>query len=133
MRAHDFDYHFIYVLRHETGARKIGRSFQPKIRCRQISQWHGPCVLEYAAPCSRLAPLAEKHAHCLLWDRYLGNEWFDVDLPTARRAVMAAITAVRYGEELWEPMSSFGSKGKTPHRRSWWDNVWRPVGLDTDA
>src|SRR3954451_16948072 len=100
MRARDVDHRFIYVLRAETGARKIGLSFQPKNRRRQVGQWHGPCVLEYAASCSvYFARLAEKHAHCLLGDRRLGNEWFDVYLSTARRAVMAAITAALYGEE----------------------------------
>jgi hypothetical protein len=124
-----YDYGYIYVLRHRNGA-KVGYSCWPETRCRQVSEDVGPCVLEYAAQCWIIKlRCAEKHAHALLWDKRLGNEWFDVDANTARRAVIAGITAARYGEELWVPETHLGIE---PIMTRCPDNMWRKVDLVMD-
>jgi hypothetical protein len=107
-----YDYGFLYVLRDGNGWRKVGYSCWPETRRRQISKQRScelECELEYEARCWIInLRCAERHAHSLLWPNRQGHEWFDVDANTARRAVIAAITAARYDEELWVPVTRYG-------------------------
>lgn len=84
-------------------------------------------MVEYQAWCPTFfMRTAERHAHALLWHSSLGYEWFDVDAGTAARAVIAAITAAREEEQVWEVWMRYG-KQRVMTRCP--DNYWREVDL----
>lgn len=94
---------YLYVIRRSDGARKVGYSARPKVRCASIANSLGMvCTLEHKAKCPD-AEAAEGHAHALLMAKRLKDEWFSVELGEAMDAVAAGVAAVAAGNPTPRP------------------------------
>lgn len=114
---------YVYVLLNVNGIRKIGQSVRPDDRSKELSLRGPRCWVEFKVLCLEYhMRTAERHAHALLWNHWVTGEWFAVDAGTAARAVMAGVTAARYGETVWQFWRQ-GGKPRAVVRCP--DNWWR--------
>lgn len=90
----------VYVMEADTGLIKVGRSFEPSQRLRQIERASGAKLrLVHSTEIREDASLVEAIAHQVLAQKRRSGEWFDVTAPEAIAAIREAIVEIgRRGE-----------------------------------
>jgi hypothetical protein len=89
---------YLYVIGHDTGLQKIGFSFSPQARARQLRRpGEAPFAVHHQVKVLvEHAHGAEALAHWLLRDQTMGGELFDVSPQQAALAINEA--AIRYAQ-----------------------------------